>query len=290
MKISHVLLVVGLSAAVAFGTVRYVASTAPSSGAAAKESTFERVTRTGTIRCGYSVWNPLFYIDPQTNEKRGIFHDMMEEVGTRLGLKIVWQEEIGWGMVTESVRNGRVDMACAGYWLNPARIKLVATSAPQLYSPLYVWGRQDDPRHFNNPEELNSDKVTVVQTEGSAEIQSVAKRFPKAKVLSLPELDTISDEIETLLTKKADFLVADASSVSTYTARNPGKIKNLFPSQAMNVYPTVMLLPPDDLRFKEVIDDTLRNVEYDGTLDDILKKYGKEHSYLRNPLPVNRAP
>jgi ABC-type amino acid transport substrate-binding protein len=255
-----------------------------------KESTYDRVLRTGTIRCGYTSWDPLFFIDPKTNEKKGIFHDMMEEVGKRLDLKIVWQEEIGWGTITESVKTGRVDMACAGYWLNPARIKNVMSSAPQIYSPLNVWVRQDDNRHFNSPDDLNSDQLTVASIDGSAERQLVDRRFPKAKVLSLPELDTNSDEIESLTTRKADFLVVDASSMAAYTAKNPGKIKPLFPDQPLNVFPNVMLLPPDDMRFKDVIDNTLRNIEYDGTLDSILKTYDAESMFLRNPKPVRFSP
>ena len=113
--------------------------------------------RTGTIRCGYTSWDPLFFIDPKTNEKKGIFHDVMEEVGKRLDLKIVWQEEIGWGTITESVKTGRVDMACAGYWLNVGRIKNVLTSTPQIYSPIYIWVRQDDTRAFNSLDDMNSD-------------------------------------------------------------------------------------------------------------------------------------
>ena len=98
------------------------------------------------------------------------------------------------------------------------------------------------------------------------------------------------DEIESLFTRKADFLVADTSSMAVYIANNPGKIKPLFLDQPMNVFPNVMLLPPDDLRFKTVIDDTLRNIEYDGTLDAILKTYHTESTFLRNPKPVKYSP
>jgi len=261
-----------------------------SAGTTAKETTYEHVLRTGEIRCGYTSWNPLFYIDPKTNEKVGIFHDMMEEVGKRLGVKIVWQEELGWGTVTESVKNGRVDMACAGYWLNPGRIKNVLASAPQIYSPLYVWTRQDDKRNFNSPEDLNSDQYIAANIDGSADASLLATRFPKTKIFALPELGTNSDMIEALTTGKADFILVDAGSMAAYVANNPGKVKNAFPDKPMNVFPNIMLLPPDDWRFKDVIDNLLRNIEYDGTLDTILKKYKMDESFLRNPPPVKPAP
>jgi polar amino acid transport system substrate-binding protein len=254
--------------------------------AAKKETTYERIARTGTIRCGYTVWDPLFYIDTKTNEKMGIFHDMMEEVGKRLGYKVVWQEELGWGTVVESVRTGRVDMACAGYWLNPARIKNILPSTPQLYSPMYIWMRQDEARPLKTPDDLNAEQYTAAVTDGDAAHQILDTRFAIARKLNLPELSTSSDLIENLVTGKADFIIVDATTMAAYLANNPGKIKNIFPDQPMNLFPTVMLLPPDDFRLKDVIDNTLKNAEYDGTLDAILKKYHMDKGFLRNPPPV----
>jgi len=251
-----------------------------------KETAYERILRTETIRCGYTSWNPLFYIDPSTGNMKGIFHDMMEETGRRLGLKIVWQEEIGWGSVVEAVKTGRVDMACSGYWLNPARIRSVSSSAAQLYTPIYAWGRQDDKRIFKNMDDLNSDQMTVVSIDGSAENQTVAKRFPRVKSLALPELDTNSDELESLLTHKADFIVLDSATTDNYIVHNPGKIRNLFPDQPLVVFPNVMLLPPEEPQLKEMIDDMMHNIEYDGTLDAILSSYGEQKAFLRNAKPT----
>jgi len=257
---------------------------------APKESTYDRILRTGTIRCGYSVWDPLFYIDPKTNEKMGIFHDEMEEAAKRLGVKVIWQEELGWGSVVEAVKSGRVDASCSGYWLNPGRIKNLLPSFPQVYSPLYVWMRQGDTRPIGKPEDLNSDQYIAGNIDGSVDHDIIVKNFPKAKIISLPELDSTPDLVENLVTKKVDFIVVDASTLAGYIANNPGKIKNIFPDKPMNVFPNVILLPPDDWRFKEVMDNILRHIEYDGTLDVILKKYHMEQSFLRNPPPVKFVP
>ena len=287
MKFPQIALIVVLSFAVAFVTGKYVVANHGIEGGTAKESVYQRVMRTGTVRCGYSSWNPLFFIDPTSGEKRGIFHDATEEIGNRLGLKIVWQEEIGWGTIVEALKTGRVDMACAGYWLNSGRIKNLSSSSAQLYSPLYVYVRQADTRSFNSMDDLNSDQLTSVSIDGSFENQVDAKRFPKAKPLTLPETNTNSDELETLTSGKADFLVLDSASADGYIANNPNKIRRLFPNQPAVVFPTVMLLPPEDAQFKEMIDDALRSIEYDGTLDTILKTYKMQNTFLRNARPGN---
>jgi polar amino acid transport system substrate-binding protein len=284
MKAASLALFVSVIAlGVAAWAVQYPVATGAS--AAPKETTYERILRTGEIHCGYSVWHPLFFIDVTTNEKKGIFHDLMEETAKRLQLKIVWQEELGWGTALESVKNGRVNMACAGYWLHPDRIKHVSFTTPLFYAAINAWVRANDTRPFTRLEDLNSDRLTVGQIDGGATQYAVARRFPKAKQFNLPELTTNADLIESLTTGKIDFIVEDPTSFRDYIVHNPGKVRRLFSEEPVAIFPVVMLLPPNDLRLKEVLDGVLRNMEYDGTLDDILKNYQMDGAFLRNAKP-----
>ena len=251
-----------------------------------KETTYQRILRSNTIRCGYTGWDPLFFTDAKTNEKKGIFHDLMEEAGKRLDLKIVWQEEIGWGSLTEAIKMRRVDMDCSGYWLNPGRIKNAQSSLSQLYSPLYIYMRADDNREFKTADALNSSQYAIAVIDGSAESQIIAKRFAKARVVNLPELSTSADTIQNLTTKKVDFLILDIATANSYEMSNPGKIKNAFPNQPMAMFPNVLLLPAEDMALKAMMDNILLNIEYDGTLDIILKQYHAEKLFLRNPKLV----
>jgi ABC-type amino acid transport substrate-binding protein len=59
-----------------------------------KESAFDRILRTQTIRCGYVVYPPSIIKDPNTGRLSGIFYDITEKMGERLNLKIEWTEEV----------------------------------------------------------------------------------------------------------------------------------------------------------------------------------------------------
>ncbi|MFY9288171.1 MAG: transporter substrate-binding domain-containing protein [Alphaproteobacteria bacterium] len=280
------LIFIGLLSALGAGATVSVLSAKDGVSPTSKESLYERITSTGTIRCGYTSWKPVFFIDPVTGEKKGIFHDLIEEAGKRLNLKIVWQEEVGWGSIIESIRSGRVDMVCGGYWLNTPRLRNLSATAPQLYTPLYVYGRQDETRSFKSLNDLNSDQLTVATIDGSGEAEIVAKRFAKTKRFTLTELNTEADEIQALLTNKVDFIVLDVASANVYMAANPGKIRSLLPDEPTVVFPNVMLMPQHEHQLKEVMDNILRNIEYDGTLDDTLARYGVGKSFLRNARPI----
>ena len=86
MKFPQIVLVVLLSFVVAFATVK--GAGVNTSTVENKESVYDRIQRTGEIRCGYSSWAPFFFIDAATGEKKGSSHDTMEEIGKRLVARI----------------------------------------------------------------------------------------------------------------------------------------------------------------------------------------------------------
>lgn len=269
-----------------FFTVLLAGCDENTSSTSAKQSVSERIQRTGEIRCGYSVWAPLFALDPNTKAMSGIFYDLMEEAAKRLAVKIVWQEELGWDTAPESVRTHRVDMACAGFWLSTNRIKAVSTTKPLIYSALYVWVRGDESR-IKNLDQLNDAQYRLVQVDGGGTNAIAATHFPKAETLDLPGITGNSDLMTAITTKKADFLVDDESVTSVWLQEHPGSLKKLS-AEPLAFIPLAMLLPPDDPRLKEMMDNILLTIELDGTLDRILKKYGMDKIYMRNPAPSYR--
>ena len=160
------------------------------------------------------------------------------------------------------------------------------SSTPQLYSPMYVYIRADDARSFASPQDLNDGQYTISTIDGSAEKQIISARFAKSKNITLPELASSSDALQDLVTKKADFLILDPATANGYMLNNPGKIKNAFPDTPMTLFPTVMLLPPEDAAFKGMIDNILLDIERDGTLDALVKKYEASPLFLRSASPT----
>lgn len=144
-----------------------------------KVSTYHQVIESNTIRCGYSQWNPLLYTDPNTGQKAGIFYDLIEEIGKRLSLKIIWQEELGWDTAIQSVNSGRVDMACAGYYLHPNRIKYISSSYPPIYTPLYVWSREGE--SYKSLDDLNSPNISLQLSMEVDQVRLFRKNFHKLK-------------------------------------------------------------------------------------------------------------
>jgi len=75
----------------------------------AKETAYERVMRTKTLRCAYSVWRPFFSKDPNTGEISGVVPELFDKAAQDLGLKIEYTEEVNPAQMFEGFSTNRYD-------------------------------------------------------------------------------------------------------------------------------------------------------------------------------------
>ncbi|HOO50711.1 MAG TPA: ABC transporter substrate-binding protein, partial [Alphaproteobacteria bacterium] len=129
--------------------------------AAEKESVFDRVMRTGTIRCGYFPYAPTLIIDPNTKEMSGIFYEIIEEMGRRLSLKVEWAEEVDYGVIAEGFKTNRYDMFCNTVWPTPERVRESSFSIPVFYSTVDIFVRTDDHRFDEDFSKLNDPSIML---------------------------------------------------------------------------------------------------------------------------------
>ena len=104
----------------------------------AQESVYDRVIRTGTLRCGYFLYPPVLSKDPNSGEFSGIFYDYLSELGKALSLKVEWAEEIGLGDAPAALESGRIDAMCAGMFLTAQRARANDFVMPIYYLPMYM--------------------------------------------------------------------------------------------------------------------------------------------------------
>ena len=69
------------SAAVAAPTAAIVSKSTSGEKSNRKETAYERMTRTNTLRCGYNLWEPWVMKDPTTGVMSGAFVDFIEMIG-----------------------------------------------------------------------------------------------------------------------------------------------------------------------------------------------------------------
>jgi len=195
--------------------------------AAEKESAFDRVMKTGVLKCGYGISPPLLNKDPNTGEMSGMDYDIWEAIARHLDLKIEWVEFSGWGTFTEDLKGGRYDAFCTQLWISPPRMKYLSLSVPVAYSFVDAYVRSDDTRFDKDIRAADAETVTIPVVDGDVTEYMAKSTFPNAKRLSLPNSAGWEELHMSVTGKKADIFFIDPASYSTLNKANPVKLKKL---------------------------------------------------------------
>lgn len=251
-----------------------------------EETAFDRVVKTGTLRCGFATWAPGFYIDSKTGKKAGFSYEIAEALGKKLGLKIEWTEESGWGVAEQGLQAKRFDAMCAHVCVDARRTKAAYYSIPFLHEPIYVMTRADDQRFDKDLNKINDPAIKTVILRGSIFEFTANDYFPKTKTFDASELNADSDIVMSVISKKADVAFNTGLGVQNFDRANPGKIKLV--GDPVRFCSGAFMLPLGDDRLKNLIDGGMNELIADGQIERIIGKFlGKDNPYWYPPSPLN---
>lgn len=261
---------------------------------AEKETAFERILRTGVIRCGYYVFPPVTYRDPNTNELSGFTVDMMNEIAKRASLKIEWAEEYSWSGWTESLHAGRFDVACTPNWPDIPASRVVTFGTPMFYAGIFPVVRAEDTRFEKDDlDQFNRKEITIAAPEGDALVSLTQAWFPKATLNVIPPgTDTGSFALQ-LLTKKADMLLWDDNGIYQFNQNNKEhQLRGIARDQPVKLQTFTLAVDRDEVVLKDFLDNAVHDLMNDGTLDRMLRKWEPEpgKTYLRVNKPYEVLP
>lgn len=274
----NIIFTILLSTIVAWGVIQI---TTPDTHAkkTTKETAFDRVMRTGTIRCGYFLTKEFLSRDEKTGKLSGAGYDMIEAIAKNLSLKVEWSAEVGLASMAEDLRQGRFDMICVPVTANAARARVLNFSNPVFLLPIYAWVKASDPRVGDDLSWINNEKIRVSSIDGIAFEPIIKRVFPKAKIVSLPEMSPISDMLMNVPAGKADVVLMTPVGGDFFAMSNPGSIKYASKTP-VSMQPGAFPLPQGDVKLATMINITVDEMAYNGTLKAILNRYeSKPPSY-----------
>ncbi len=284
-KLSTIVLSAVIGAVAAYGTVKTITPT-DSQSETNKESVYERIMRTGTIRCGYYVFPPALQIDPKTGEKTGLFVDLFEKIAANLSLKIEWTAEVTFGNMFSELQAGRYDVMCTGAWPDAPSSRVAEFGMPLLYAGVGAYVRSDDTRFDNNLSAINDSSVTVAVMDGDVSQSVASSLFPKAETLSIPQNADATQLEMNVTTKKADVSFIDLNRANQFLEKNPNSIKNAAPNHPVRIYPFAFAVNRGEFELLSMINTTTAELMNSGYIDEVINKWERyPHSFYRVSKP-----
>lgn len=250
-----------------------------------KENVFDRVMRTGTIRCAYVVWPPEFTIDPNTGEMSGIAYDLTMELARRLDLKVEWAEEVNFANMAEGLAADRYDMVCFSTYRQSARVKRADYTAAFYYSGTGVFVRTDDHRFDGKAYEVfNDPSVTISTIDGEMSQIIASGQFPKAKTFSIPQNSDFASLLLNVANKKADVTFANQIAAKRFRLSNPGLIRDIAGNKPLRVFSHGFVIKKGELVWGKTLDQVIAEMQDQGFIERTLQKYDEADNPVFFPV------
>lgn len=263
---------------ITFLTMLAVAATAP----VYADGRLEKIKSTGEIALGHRDASiPFSYLD-DNQQPIGYSMDICKQIVDAVKEKLgVDKLNVKLVPVTSSTRipllaNGTVDLNC-GSSTNTKERQAQVTFAPTTFvtATRFVAKKSSN---INNLEDLKG--KTVISTAGTSNIRWATGANEKQNL----DMNIIAakDHAEAFLTvnngRAAAFFMDDILLAGLVaTSRDPSEW--MISKDAYTVEPYAIMEPKDDPEFKKLVDDTIKGMMKDGSLDKLYKKW------FESPIP-----
>ena len=236
---------------------------------------YDRIISSGTIKAGYVVYPPGCFVDKDTNEVRGIFPDILRELCKNAGLEITFTEEVGFGTMIEGLETGRYDILGSPVWGNTSRAKITMMSDPVHYTAIGVWVRPDEKRFSSNNEWecFNDPQIRIAAMDGSIPLAITKAQFPKATLVTYPDLAGISQLLLDVAVGKVDVLFTEPEKGFEFLESNPGKLINIAEKNPLRIFPNLFMMRKNEAQLKNMIDIGIAELQNSGFINRTLRKY-----------------
>lgn len=235
-----------------------------------KEGAYDRVLRTGKIRCGYFIEYPFTFQNLENGQLEGIIPDLMNVISEDTGLEVIWAEEMNASTMIEGLNTKRYDALCAGIMVLASRAHLMQHSVPFIYTPLFAYVRKEDNRFDNDIFKANNSKYKIIGLDGSGKTLLALKAFKNANISLLPQFSSFAELFINVADKKADMTFTIPAEFQKYNESNPNKLKQV---GLFETIPIGFCYQKNETSLKNMFDTLFVTYISDGTLDKIIDKW-----------------
>lgn len=217
---------------------------------------------------------PVTFPSKNPNKPQGLDVDLMNEIGKRLGIEVVWKQP-AFDKIVPGVAGTKYDAGASGLIVRNDRVQQVAMVT--YYSAGIQWAtKKKNPRGVNVRKPCGRTVGVQVNTyEHTDELPRINAAECADKPIKVVTFPTQDGPFIALKKGQVDAVIAD-SPVTGYYVKTSGKtleLKRAVTSAALYG----IVVSKDDEAFANVLADVLTEMAADGTYAQILERWGAGH-------------
>ncbi len=234
-------------------------------------SHFDAIKQAGVIKVGTSPDYPPFESADASGKYVGFDIDLMEAAAAKIGVKVQWVD-MPFDSLIAAVQQGKIDMAVSAFNYTDERAKAVDFTDAYYTSEDAFTVAENFAGNIAKPEDVAAFKVGV-QT-GTTQDGWLTDNLVKTNKLpesNLFRYDRVDQAMLDLKAGRIDVLMSDYVPAQTL-AKQVGGVKVVYHG-VLSSGPINMVVPKGDTALLTALNDAIKQLQSDGTIDTLAVKY-----------------
>lgn len=219
------------------------------------------------IVVGCDEYEPYNYFD-KNGDLVGIDADLAEEAFNRMGYSLTYVL-MKWTEKDSYLENGVIDCIWDAYSMNGKEDKYL-WSDPYIYSREIIVVNEDST--IGKLNDLDGRKIATLVNTRSESILLQGKLYPEIQPETVYSFQDMKECLTALRQEYVEAAAGDRAYVEKYIENHPGKLRIIEESLETSRL-GVAFSKDTDPELVEKLNETLKEMKQDGTIDEILKRY-----------------
>lgn len=256
-------------------------------GAAGAEGTLprtpEEIRAGGVLRVGTAGdYQPMSYLDPETNTYVGFDAELAEDLAASLGVEIEYVKT-SWPTLMEDTLAGKFDLAICGITVTDARKEQALMSDGYLGNGKTVLCRAEDADKYTSLEAINRPEVRVMENPGGLNEKFARENLPDATLI----IHDVNQEIPGLIAAgEADVMITEILEAGYYVGQDDRLAAPLI-FEPFNHGDLGVLMPKGSEELLAYVNQFLAEEAASGRIGELAEKY--IYRYIRTEEELEPA-
>ena len=249
----------------------------------ASPRSLEEIRASGVLRVGTAGdYQPMSYLDPETNTYVGFDAELAEDLAVSLGVKIEYVKT-SWPSLMEDTLAGKFDLAICGITITDARKEQALMSDGYLGNGKTVLCRAEDANKYVSLEAINRPEVRVMENPGGLNEKFARENLPDATLI----IHDVNQEIPGLVAAgEADVMITETLEAGYYVGQDDRLAAPLI-FEPFNHGDLGVLMPKGSEGLLDYVNQFLTEETASGRIDELAEKY--IYRYIRTEEELEPA-
>ena len=245
--------------------------------------TLEEIRAGGVLRVGTAGdYQPMSYLDPETNTYVGFDAELAEDLAASLGVTIEYVKT-SWPTLMEDTLAGKFDLAVCGITVTDARKEQALMSDGYLENGKTVLCRAEDAEKYTSLEAINQPEVRVMENPGGLNEKFARENLPDAALI----IHDVNQEIPGLVASgEADVMITEVMEAGFYVGQDDRLAAPLIFEPFTNGQ-LGFLMPKGSEDLLDYVNRFLLEEKESGRIDELAEKY--IYRYIRTEEELEPA-